>query len=141
MRAVLCLAARGIVRDAETGTISTYSILEQIGSEGMPFFFQDLSVLAMWKREEGDPPDLDVQFRLRNNDQVLLASPVRISFGAGRLHRSIIGLKGLIVREVGEVHFEFLQGEAELCSYSVEVSAPAPRATTGTAPATQTPAD
>ena len=128
MQSIICLAAKGVVRDAETGTISVYSILEQINAEGFPFFVQELALLAMWKREQDDPADIDLRVNVRNNNRVLSNEPFRVAFGEMPLNRSIVNVRGLVVHEPGEVHFEFLRDNQVIAHYSVDVRAPAPRA-------------
>jgi len=124
MRSILCLAAKSVIRDAETGTISVYSILEQLNAEGFPFFLQELAVLGMWRRDADDVPDIDLQVRVRNNDRVLLTGPVRVAFADKPLHRTIVNLRGL----VGQVHFEFVRDGNVTASYSIDVQAAAAQA-------------
>jgi len=128
MRSILCFAAKGVIRDAETGTISVYSILEQLNAEGFPFFMQEMGVLGVWKREAGDAADIDLQVRIRNNDRVLLNGPVRVAFADKQLHRTIVNFRGLVVQEVGQVHFEFVRNDNVIASYSIDIQAAAAQA-------------
>jgi hypothetical protein len=128
MRSIICLAAKGVVRDADTGNISVYSILEQFNAEGFPFFVQELALLATWKRKQNDPPDVDLRVKVRNNDRVLSNEPIRVTFGDKLLNRSIVNLRGLVVHEVGALHFEFVHDDKVIANYSIDIQAPAPRA-------------
>ena len=127
-RPVLCFPARGIIRDARTGNISAFSIFEQINAENFPVFIQSLDVLALWRREPTDQSDIDLQFRVRNNEHTLIELPVRIPFSDHTFHRSIVNLSGIVVQEAGELHFEFLHGEHVLTSYLIDILVRSPRA-------------
>src|SRR5262249_32148605 len=93
-----------------------------------PFFVQELAVLATWKREQNDPVDIDLRVKVRNNNRVLSNEPMRVAFGDKPLNRSIINLRGLVVHEAGEVHFEFVRDDHVIANYSIDIQAPAPRA-------------
>ncbi len=121
----VCLAAKGVVRDAETNTISVFSILEQIGAVGFPFIFQELGVLALWRRSQEDPSSFDLVFSITNNNTRLgQETTVRIAFEQGTVHRSIITLQGVVVAEPGELRFSFSQNGAQVATYAIVVRPP-----------------
>jgi hypothetical protein len=82
----------------------------------------------MWKSEGSDDPNIDLRIRVRNNTRVLLDEPVRVAFGDKQLHRTIVNLRGLVVQEVGQVHFEFVRNNNVIVSYSVDIQAAAAQA-------------
>jgi hypothetical protein len=121
-----CLAAKGVVRDVATNTISVFSILEQLGAAGFPFFIQEMAVLALWRRLEGEPQAFDLELIVRNNETQLHRAPVRVDFGTGRGHRTIINIQGLLVKEPGELTFLLLDATATYGSYVVTIPPPEP---------------
>lgn len=125
----LCVAAKGIVRDAQNNTISIFSILENITPSGFPVFIQDIGVLTVWKKSETDPPEIDLTFRIVNNQREVITGPLRINFHEGLLHRSIISLSGVIVHEPGQLSFLFNYLDQTLARYDVAVSTPSPQVT------------
>lgn len=126
---LVCLAARSVLRDRDTDTISLFSILESLRAEGLPVFIQEVGVLVMWKREEDEPSVHELKFRILNNSRVLHELPVRVDFREGRTNRTIVNLRGMPIEEPGEVRFAFFDGESEIASYRVAIEAPEPRVT------------
>ncbi|HUS45274.1 MAG TPA: hypothetical protein VM219_04495 [Phycisphaerae bacterium] len=51
---VFTLAALGHAVDAQTNTISLYSILEQIGGPTLPLTLPSFVILTLWQRNEGE---------------------------------------------------------------------------------------
>ena len=94
MKALACLAAAGVVRDADTNAVSVFSIYEELASLGFPFLVQDVGVFVLWQIEEADHADIDdVQFVVRNNATVLFQAPIVVKV-SGKRHRTIIRVKG-----------------------------------------------
>jgi hypothetical protein len=123
-RAMLCLAAKGVIRDAETNNISIFSLLETMTPQGFPAFMQELSVFVLWQRQPEDPPGIDVQFRTLNNAHLLHELVVHVAFGEGQMHRSIITLVGLVLTEPGHLTFTFAVNGAEIARYDIAISPP-----------------
>jgi|SRR2546421_2694326 len=123
---IVCLAARGVIRDAETSTISVFSILERMAPVGFPVFVGELAVLVMWTKAAGDPDQFDVQFVIRNNAAEVMRGPFHIDFAGTPVHRSILRAQGVVVTEPGALRFSMLLGDVEVAHYEVVVAAPAP---------------
>lgn len=121
---IISVAARGVVRDAQTNNISIFSILEQINPTGFPLFISDLAVLFVWSKAPGDPEVYDTEFVVRNNAIELMRRPYRIDFAGAAINRSIVSVQGLVVREPGALRFSTLIDDAEVAHYHVAVSAP-----------------
>jgi hypothetical protein len=125
MRPTVCLAAKGLVRDARTNNVSVYSILEQVTPAGFPAFIPEVEALAVWQKEAGDDGPIPLTFRVMNNQHQLESLGLTVAFGAAPRHRSMVGLTGLIIREPGELRFEFLRDDQVIASYTVAIDAPA----------------
>jgi hypothetical protein len=134
MRAVICFAARGIVRDAESGTISAYSILEDLRPAGFPAVLPEAAVFVLWKREAHEPAAVDLQFQLVNNDTALAGSPWHIDFANGLTNRTVVNLQGVVLSNPGTLSFNFLRDDAVIASYTVTVAAPPARVAEHQAP-------
>jgi len=126
MNTILCVAAKGIIRDAVDNTISIFSILEGISAEGFPVLIQQMGVLAIWMAEEGEE-EVDLEFLAQLNDDELLRQPFQIRFRDGNLHRHVINLNAVMVQHPGTLTFRFLRGNDEVCAYSIEVRGAPPR--------------
>jgi hypothetical protein len=134
---LICLAAKGVSRDAESGTISVFSIFEQITPVGLPAFIPEAAVFALWRRDAGDPPNNPMRFEIRNNETLILGTDWTVGFGDAPLNRSIIGLAGVVIREPGDLHFQFVHADAVVARYTIQVNAPAPQVVEAGAPAAQ----
>src|SRR5262245_37650813 len=117
MQSRVCLAALGVIRDAASNNISVYSIVDQLAAEAFPVFLQQIFVLGIWEREDGDPATINLGFRALNNQQQISAGNIEVIWGGQRRHRTIFALQGLVVREPGELRFEFSRDGAVLASY------------------------
>jgi hypothetical protein len=125
---LICLAAKGVIRDANTNTVSVFSILEEVGPSGFPAFIQEVAVLAVWQRERSDAATHEFQLVVRNNQQELMKGAVSATFGEATVNRSIVNLQGLVLQEPGELSFSFMLKKKTLARYTVKVKAPEPTA-------------
>jgi hypothetical protein len=120
--AIVCLAAKGVVRDADSGNISVFAILERLAPEGFPVLLQEVGLLIIWRRLQGEPQVFDAVVQIHNNSRQLLQSPLRADFGPTALHRSIVSLQGLVIYEPGNLRFSVSIGTDEVAHYEVEVT-------------------
>ena len=123
---IACLAAKGVVRDADSNNISVYNIIEQLNPEAFPGIFPELSLLGIWRRVDNEGPS-DLQLVITNNQHQLSDSVVRLDFGTTTRSRTIVSLQGMPVLEPGRLRFEFRQHGALLSSYEIVVDPAAPR--------------
>lgn len=125
LRSKLFVAAKDVVRDARTDSVSVFSILEGVTSEGFPFFIQQLALLSIWEKDEADPAVYELTLRVENNNQVLNEAPLRLQFEGTTRHRAITNISGLTVPEPGILRFVFIDEEGEeLESYEITVEGP-----------------
>jgi hypothetical protein len=124
LKNLICLAAKGVIRDANSNNVSVFSILEQLTPEGFPAFMQELDVLSVWQRDAGDPKDQELRFVVRLNKTEKIAVKVELRFGEALINRNIANLRGIVVDEPGELSFSFSQGKKTLAQYAVVVKAP-----------------
>jgi hypothetical protein len=119
----LCLAAAGIIRDADTNVISAYNIIEQITAQSFPFLMPEMHVLCVWKKEDGED-NIQCQFRVTLNGNVLHDVPSTITFGNSYAYRSIIRLLGTVITGPGVLRFEFTIADRPAGIYEVLVITP-----------------
>ena len=123
MRAVLCLAAEGVIRDAETNTISVFNILERITATGFPLFIQRLTFFALWERALEDPERTMGHFRAELGGRDLHTIDLPIDFQGRLLNRTTIRIAGLVVPQPGSLRFSIALEDGTTASYTVEVNA------------------
>ena len=126
MRLIVCLAARGIVRDAVTGAISVFHIIEAITPAAFPILIPDISVLSIWRADATDGREVPLGFEVRINGEVASRSDVVLTFAGAAPHRAIITLNGILVAAAGTVEFAFLRGTETAASYTIDIRPPAP---------------
>jgi hypothetical protein len=124
MRVLLCLAARGIIRDATTNNVSVFSILEQFNAAGFPVVVPNVECLVVWQREAGDDALVPLTLKVMNNNVELASADVTVEFGQAQRHRTMVTFNAIVIREPGNLRFEFVRDDAVLASYSIEVAAP-----------------
>jgi hypothetical protein len=127
MRNVVCLAAKGVVRDAATNTISVYAIIEDLLPEGFPFLIQEMAVLSIWRRDSNEAGQYDLTLSIELNGKVLNATEVQVDFQKALANHTIINIGGMIIPESGVLRFVFQRGDTMVAEYGVAIAAPAPR--------------
>jgi hypothetical protein len=126
---VLCLAARGIIRDATTNSVSIFNLMEEVVAQGLPVFIPEMAVLGLW-RKEGDETRIECEFIARIGETILHQIPTAISFEPNSsMYRAIVNIVGTVVNSPGSLTFEFRIGGRVSGSYTVRVLPP-PSATT-----------
>lgn len=123
---LVALVARGVVRDAETNTISVFSIMERLTPVGFPLFIPEMAFLVMWTKAAGDPDQFGIEFVVNNNATQLMRGPFQVDFAGTPIHRSILRAQGMVVNEPGALRFSAFHNAAEIAHYEIVVAAPAP---------------
>jgi hypothetical protein len=117
----LLLVARGVVRDAESGAISVFNILEGIQAFGFPMFLQQLDVVALFERVGEDPARHEVRFRASIGDETLVEIPLAIDFQDKLRNRSMVHIQGIVVPHPGVLRVIAQIGDNTLGTYDVLV--------------------
>lgn len=97
----LCLLARGVIRDAETNSISVFRIIEEFRSSNFPIFVHELAFFASFIRDDDDPTSMDNTLRLRIEDVVLIPIPVTSNFEDKKANRLIVSINALLLPQPG----------------------------------------
>lgn len=125
----LLLGAKGVIRDADSNTISIFSIIEEIGAAGFPLFVQNFAVLAVFRRKPDDEELHDPIIRFTLGNDRILESPVAVNFQKKLRSRNIINVQGLVLSNPGVLTLEVRNDGRRLARYEISV------AQTGTATA------
>lgn len=119
--ALLCLIAKGVIRDADTNNLSVFNILEQVGAQGFPLLIQEAAVLAVWRRAQDEGQQFAFDFALRNNDRVIIARRIDVNFAGAELNRTIIRLGGILAQEPGVLVAQFAHNGQVVASYQIHL--------------------
>jgi len=123
MRSIVCLAAEGVIRDAQTNNISIFNILEGVTAEGFPLFIQRVTFFVFWERDAEDPQQISGRFRVEVAGRELHAQPIHINFGNVLKNRTIIVTQGLVIPQPGSLTFAITLDSGLTASYTVPANA------------------
>ncbi len=125
MRAVISLVAQGVIRDAQTNTISAFNILESLSAEGLPLFVPNIAYFVLWEREPNEPSIREATLNVRLEQTVLISVGARIDFQTFLRARSINQIAGLVLPSPGQLVFEMMVPDGPRATYTVTINAPA----------------
>jgi hypothetical protein len=123
IRVKVCLVSEGASRDADTNTVSIFSILEGIAGANFPLFVQRMVCFALWERDDGDPQTVQGRFRVRLNDEVLNEVAASINFGGYLRTRNFVRLNGIVIPRPGTLRFAFELEGGLRAEYALSVEA------------------
>ncbi len=119
IRCKILLCAQGVVRDAESGSISIYNVMEGISAPGFPVFVQHLDVFALLERAAEDPGTFPCDLRIFHGTTQIIASQIGIDFQDKLRSRSIAHIQGLVIATPGTLRAEIGLDGNVLGSYEV----------------------
>jgi len=129
---VFTIVARGHVIDAQTNTLTLFSVVEQLGGPSLPLNIPELSIVTLWARTGGEEnAGYEQRTRIVSPDgSELRHVDVPFRFEKPRM-RVLLGLQGLPIEMLGTYHVEILirragdpNWSAPLAKYPIEVSLP-----------------
>jgi hypothetical protein len=121
----LMFCSHGAVRDAETNTISVFSIWEEMQAATFPLFIQRFFVVAFLAREQGDGAQSRLTLNISLGDQLLNTFPIAVDFGDKLKSRLITEVNGLPIPGPGTLRFEVLENERLINAWDIGVTAAA----------------
>jgi len=131
------LLAKGVTRDAETGAISIYSIIEEIQSAAFPFMFPEVSFFAYILRQKDDPPVINSDFTMRINDEKLVELPMKLDFSDKMANRVTVRIGGLGIPNPGLLRSELVAKDGSIlaaCDVNIGLMRKPPKVEVETAP-------
>ncbi len=124
IRGRLLLCAEGVVIDQRSNNASAFEILEQLNPVSLPIVFPKLVVLSVFERDEGDPDKFPANIRVTLGESEILNQEVRHDFQGKKRTRHTFSIGGLPITQPGILEVSVQWGEAQVMSYTVEVTAP-----------------
>jgi hypothetical protein len=120
--AKLMLCAEGVVRDAESNTVSVYNIFEEIRSATFPVIIPKLFILLITQRDPAqDPPTPAASIRIQLDSDLLDETKMEVNFQDKSRNRFILGVGGLVVTRPGTLRFIANVAHARMAEYTVTV--------------------
>lgn len=118
----IVICAEGIIRDAQTNTISVFNMLEDVSAPGFPLFIQKFNAFFLLERTNDEPQQINCIFRIENNGNSLMEMPVRSDFQNKLKNRLIININGLAIPNPGILRATLFHNERVLGNYEVAVN-------------------
>ena len=118
----LMLCAEGVVRDAESNTVSVYNIFEEISSATFPVIIPKMFMLLITQRDPAqDPPGPAASIRIQLDNDLLDETDVQVNFQEKSRNRFILGVGGLVITRPGRLRFIASVANARMAEYTVTV--------------------
>ncbi len=129
MKLTLFACAESALLDANSNRVSLINIHDEIASPQFPFLIPLFSVLAITKKEAGDEDEGSCTIKISLGDQTILEAPVLVNYQGGDVHRSILGLHGLVITGPGALKVELLNNGASVGVWQISVKQLTPSVT------------
>ena len=123
IRPRLLLCAEGVVRDAQTNTISVFNILEQLRFPSFPAAFPRFWVLSVLERDDDDPEEITTTLRIAIGEQIILEHNLDVSFQGQKRTRNIVAFGALPLPQPGVLNVSVSLDDRLLHQYEIEVLA------------------
>ncbi|HEV3219441.1 MAG TPA: hypothetical protein VGZ48_06690 [Candidatus Acidoferrales bacterium] len=120
----ICFLAEGLIRDAESNSMSAFNIVEGITPAGLPLFVQKLAFFVLWEREPAEPERVEGQFHVLMGEERLSAANVVVEFAGLRRSRSIVYVNGLVIPRPGTIIFRIDLAGGGRGEYGIEIEPP-----------------
>ena len=118
----LMLCAEGVVRDAESNTVSVYNIFEEIRSATFPVIIPKMFILLITQRDPTqDPPAPAASIRIQLDNDLLDETDMEVNFQDKSRNRFILGVGGLAITRPGTLRFIANLANARMAEYTVTV--------------------
>ena len=117
----LLIPAKGVIRDANTNTISIFSIIEEIKAQGFPLFITELYIYFHLIKEKNDSDKFKTNLLVLNNEEEIFKYSITSNFQGQDKNNTTIRLNGLAIKNPGMLKFIIKSGSKLLSSYEVKV--------------------
>ena len=121
MKAKLALVAREVIISADSGVPSAINIIEGLRPEGFPAFLNNIAFLSVWRREDGDPMELNGEVSVLIDEKEVIKHGVTMAFkGTLDIARQVSQFQGLVLEKPSTLTFR-LTFEHVSAEYSISV--------------------
>ena len=115
MKAKLALVAREVIISADI------NIIEGLRPEGFPAFLNNIAFLSVWRREDGDPMELNGEVSVLIDEKEVIKHGVTMAFkGTLDIARQVSQFQGLVLENPSTLTFR-LTFEHVSAEYSISV--------------------
>ncbi len=125
---VFTIVARGHAVDVQSNALTLFSVLEEIGAPGLPVAVPQVSIVSLWRRQEGEEGAAFVQRTQLMDPDGNEVAHAECSFRLERpRHRVLSRINMVPFQRAGCYHFEILfrpedqTAWSRVCSYPIEV--------------------
>lgn len=122
MKTILLACAESTLLDANSNRVSLINIHDALSSPQFPFLIPSFSVLAVTRKEDGEGDELTCSIRISLGDQTVLDTPVLVNYDGSDIHRSIIGLHGIVITVPGILRIQLLFNDSEIGGCEIPVN-------------------
>lgn len=126
MKVVLLVCAESTLLDANSNRVSLINVYDEISSPQFPFLTPLFSVLAVTQKDDDEEDECSCNVRISLDDNEIFVAPVLINYQGTELHRTIIGLQGLVISGPGTLKIQLLFDGAEIGDWNIPVKQLAP---------------
>ena len=124
MRSIICLAAQGVIRNAEDNNISVFNILEGITAEGFPLFIPQITFFCTFKeRTPAEEAHHVGHFAATLSGRNIHEMDVDINFEVHLKSRVILLVRGLVLTNPGTLSFSLTFPTGVSANYTIEANA------------------
>jgi len=121
VRSKIFLCAHGTAQDRESNNITVFSIIEQFNVTTFPLAYPFITVFGCFEKDPKDKRKYQVQLKVLNNENEILAVPSELNFLEFPRARLIFQIGGIIIPEPGLLKFILYVNNKVLCDYIVDV--------------------
>ena len=129
MKSILLTCAESTLLDANTNRVSLINIYDELVSPQFPFLIPLFSVLAITEKVDGEQDEGFCTIRISLGSQTILDAPVLVNYQGSDIHRSMLGLRGLVIAEPGVLRVQLLHNEEEIGVWQIPVKQLTPSVT------------
>lgn len=123
IKCVYSIAAKGIIRDVETNTMSIYNVYDEIIPQSFPVLLSNFEFLAMFWREPGDPPTITHNIRITLDEDELFTDKMDSVFGDKMGNRLKFRINGLAILHPGKLTVTLTGADGSIeCEYYIKVA-------------------
>ena len=123
MRSIICLAAQGVIRNAEDNNISVFNILEGITVEGFPLYIPQVTFFVLLERTLAEEGHVVGHFAATLSGRNIHELDVDINFQGQLRNRVIMSIRGLVLPNPGTLSFSLTFPTGLSANYVVEANA------------------
>jgi hypothetical protein len=105
MKCKLALVAKEVIISHNTGVPSAINIMEGIQASGFPLLLQEISLLTVWAKDQGDADEFAGLMKVTVGNIELVKEQMTIAFNGKDVARNVATFQGLVLPGPGNLDF------------------------------------